>query len=65
MTIDLGTLAGSDHGSTWIHGKAVLDVSSAPLYVMLSPDTGLVENVVGGANTDNLHIIRITFEKIS
>ena len=63
LVIDYNTTAGSTTATTWIHGRAFVVVSGAPVVVGISP----VINTAGVAKAGNapFYIARLSFLKIS
>jgi hypothetical protein len=63
LTIDNATVAGSTTATTWIHGRAIEDVSTS-LVVAISSVVGTAAVVSAGTDAGSF-MVRVTFLKIA
>jgi len=67
-TFDTNTIAGSSTATTWIHGRAMINVASGSRVVAVTPHTGTQAVVAAGTATDGTGVyytIRVTFLKLA
>ena len=62
LAIDTNTISGSTTGTTWIHGRSVLDVQTS-LVIAISSVVGVADVTTAGSST--LFMIRLTVLKIA
>jgi hypothetical protein len=62
ISIDTNTISGSTTATTWIHGRAIINVIT-PLVFGISSVVGAA--AVTTAGTSSLHMIRLTILKIA
>ena len=63
LAVDTDTIAGSSTATTWIHGTALIDVSTT-LVVALSSHTGTAAIVTAG-NAAGFYMVRMSFVKLA
>jgi len=63
LTIDNNTIAGSATATTWIHGRAFVDVVATSEVVAICPCVGSPTIVLAGGST--AYMVRLTILKIS
>jgi hypothetical protein len=64
LAIDNNTIAGSSSGTTWIHGRAFVEVASTPVVAAISSVVGTAAVVTAGTAA-GYYMIRLTILKIS
>lgn len=63
LNLDNNTIAGSTTGTTWIHGRAFVVVSTTPVVVAVSPVT--INATVTTAGIGSSYMIRLTILKMT
>lgn len=62
--IDTNTISGASTATTWIHGRAIVDASLAPTYIIISPVTGTQAIPTAGTAAGEF-IARLTILKVA
>jgi len=64
LALDVNTVVGSSTATTWIHGRAIENVTSAPLVVAVSSVTGTAAVVTAGTDASS-YMIRVVIVKLA
>ena len=63
LAVDNNTVAGSSTATTWIHGRAIENVTVAPFLFEISSVVGTAATVTAGTAAGN-YMVRITIIKL-
>jgi len=63
-TVDVSSKAGSSTATTWIHGRAIIQVVAVPLYFIVGPTDAVTASVANTAGAPQ-YIVRLTILKIA